>query len=137
MMVISRHQQLPGVFMAKQILVVVTNPVPGKEGEYNRWYNEQHLNDVLRVVPGMVAAQRFELAYDAAKSLPGRYLAIYEMETDDADPKAPLIALGKATEAGQAPVSPALDGVNIVASVFKPITDRRLAPGSKPANGSK
>jgi hypothetical protein len=116
--------------MAKQILVVVTNPMPGKEEEYNRWYSEQHLDDVLRV-PGMVAAQRFKLAQDSGKGLPGPYLAIYEMDTDDPDPKATFDALGKAAESGQMPISPALDTVNIVASVFKPITERKVASRSK------
>lgn len=113
--------------MAKQILVVVTNPIPGQEDEYNRWYSEQHLDDVLRV-PGMVAAQRFKVALDSAKSLPGPYLAIYEIETDqpDADPKAVFAALSKAGDAGQMPISPALDLVNIVASVFTPITERKV-----------
>jgi hypothetical protein len=71
--------------MTKQILVVVSNPTPGHEDEYNRWYSEQHLADVLRV-PGFVAAQRFKLTMDSANSLPGPYLAIYEMESDDPNP---------------------------------------------------
>lgn len=114
--------------MAKQILVVVSNPTPGQEKEYNRWYTEQHLDDLLRM-PGFVAAQRFKLAFDSAKSLPGPYLTIYEMETDELksdDPKAAFAALTKAVEAGQMPVSPALDLVNIVASIFTPITERKV-----------
>ena len=47
--------------MAKYTFVVMTNPTPGKETEYNRWYNEQHIPDVLNV-PGFVCAQRFRLA---------------------------------------------------------------------------
>jgi len=113
--------------MTKQILVVVSNPTPGQEDEYNRWYSEQHLPDVLRV-PGFVAAQRFKLTMDSANSLPGPYLAIYEMESDEPnpDPKAAFAALSKAAEAGQMPMSSALDTVNIVASVFTPITERKV-----------
>jgi hypothetical protein len=113
--------------MAKQILVVVSNPTPGNEAEYNRWYSEQHLPDVLRV-PGFVAAQRFKLGMDSANSLPGPYLAIYEMESDDPnpDPALAFAALSKATDAGAMPISPALDTVNIVASVFTPITERQV-----------
>ena len=109
--------------MAKHILVVITDPTPGQEEEFNRWYTEEHLNDVLRV-PGFVAAQRFKLTMDGAKSLPARYLAIYEMETDD--PKAAFAALGKAAQSGQMPTSPAMDNVNVVASVFTPITERKV-----------
>ena len=111
----------------KQILVVISNPTPGQEAEYNRWYSEQHLGDVLRV-PGFVAAQRFKLDFDGAKSLPGPYLAIYEMETEGstADPKATFAALAKAAESGQMPMTPALDTVNMVASIFTPITERKV-----------
>jgi hypothetical protein len=120
--------------MAKQILVVVSNPMPGQEDEYNRWYSEQHLDDVLRV-PGIVAAQRFKLALDGAKSLPGPYLAIYEMETDDPapDPKETFEALAKAASSGQMPMTPALDMVNMVASVFRPITERKVNAGAAAA----
>ena len=44
--------------MAKYTFVVLTNPTSGKEAEYNKWYNDQHIPDVLNV-PGFVAAQRF------------------------------------------------------------------------------
>jgi hypothetical protein len=33
--------------------------------------------------------------------------------------------LAKVTESGQMPISPALDTVNIVSSVFSPITERK------------
>lgn len=120
--------------MAKQILVVVSNPIPGHDEEYNRWYSEQHLDDVLRV-PGMIAAQRFKLALDGAKSLPGPYLAIYEMETDDPapDPKETFEALAKAASGGQMPMTPALDTENMVASVFRPITERKVSAAAKSA----
>ena len=109
--------------MAKHYLVVVTNPKPGQEEEFNKWYTEQHLDDVLKV-PGFVAAQRFKVNLDAAKSLPGPYLALYEMESDD--PQATFDGLEKATMTGQMPISPALDTVNIVSSVFTPITERKV-----------
>lgn len=109
--------------MAKHVLVVVSNPTPGKEEEYNKWYSEQHLDDVLKV-PGFVAAQRFKLNLDGAQSLPGPYLALYEMETDD--PKATFAGLEVASNNGQMPISSALDMVNIVSSVFTPITERKV-----------
>ena len=69
----------------KYTFVVLTNPTPGKEEEFNRWYNEQHIPDVLQA-RGFVAAQRFRLADqgnapDADRS--HKYLALYEIETDD------------------------------------------------------
>lgn len=67
-------------------LVVWTNPVPGRDAEYNAWYNDIHLPEVL-AVPGYVAATRYELSPEPRR-MPGveeyvpaqRYLAIYELE---------------------------------------------------------
>ena len=44
--------------MPRYNLIVLTNPVDGREDEYNDWYTNVHLDDVLKV-PGVVAAQRF------------------------------------------------------------------------------
>lgn len=70
--------------MARYAFVVHTNPVEGREDEYNDWYSGPHLAD-LRRLPGVVSARRFRIAdaqiRDAAS--PHRYLAIYEIETDD------------------------------------------------------
>jgi len=70
--------------MAKHVFVVLTNPVEGKEDAYNEWYTNVHLGDVLKV-PGIVAAQRFKLS-DVQRGeppFPWRYLALYEIDTDD------------------------------------------------------
>ena len=59
---------------------------PEQVGEFNRWYDEVHLKEVLEV-PGVVAASRYEL--DAAQMMPGEdgfgrgFLAIYEIEAED------------------------------------------------------
>ncbi len=69
----------------KYTFVVLTNPTPGKDAEFNRWYNEQHIPDVLNAA-GFVAAQRFKLAEtQMAPKLDQthQYLALYEIETDD------------------------------------------------------
>ena len=41
--------------MQKHIFIVYTNAVEGRDDEYNAWYDDQHLNDVLKI-PGVVAA---------------------------------------------------------------------------------
>jgi len=35
--------------MAKYLLLVTSNPVEGRDAEYNRWYTEEHLRDVLKL----------------------------------------------------------------------------------------
>jgi len=39
-------------------LIVFTNPVEGRDDEYNDWYTNTHLPDVLKI-PGITGAQRF------------------------------------------------------------------------------
>lgn len=48
------------------------------EEDFNRWYNEKHLPEVL-ACPGFISAERFECG-----SGQPRYLAIYELESEDA-----------------------------------------------------
>lgn len=67
--------------MGKYCLVVITTPVQGKDDEFNDWYTNQHIPDVLRV-PGFISAQRLKIMPETS-DLPGRYIAIYQMETDD------------------------------------------------------
>lgn len=71
--------------MARHVLLVFTNPLPGQDDEYNRWYDGQHVPDVLRI-PGFVGARRFRVESEAANAgglPPTKYLAIYEVESDD------------------------------------------------------
>ena len=68
--------------MKQFALVVFSNPVAGREDEYNNWYTNQHLADVLKV-PGFLSAQRFTLGV-ADPGAKWKYLAIYEFESDDA-----------------------------------------------------
>jgi hypothetical protein len=69
--------------MAAYKFVVLTNPAPGREDEFNDWYNGRHLDDVLSV-PGFVAAQRLEHAgLERDSSAKYKYLTIYDIESDD------------------------------------------------------
>ncbi|MEA3300939.1 MAG: DUF4286 family protein [Pseudomonadota bacterium] len=72
--------------MNEYVLVVYSNPAPGREAEYNDWYNNQHLRDVLQQ-PGYVSARRFKLTDfkldDAMPNPAHRYVAFYNMVTDD------------------------------------------------------
>jgi hypothetical protein len=67
--------------MKRFAMVVQSSPVAEREDEYNNWYENQHLPDILRV-PGFKSAQRFVLAQDD-KCAVSKYMAIYEFETDN------------------------------------------------------
>ena len=70
--------------MPRHLFVVYTNAVAGREHEYNDWYKGQHVADLL-ACPGVVSARRFELAEQQLNDKPAafKYLALYEVETDD------------------------------------------------------
>ena len=56
------------------LLMLWTDVDPQYEDEFNRWYNEEHINRLLQV-PGFLSAGR----YRALKGGP-KYLAMYELE---------------------------------------------------------
>jgi len=68
---------------AKPILYLVALSFDGsqREQEFNKWYNEVHVPDVLKA-PGVIGATRYE-AIRAQEAQP-RYLAIYELESEEA-----------------------------------------------------
>ncbi|MDT5015671.1 MAG: hypothetical protein QOD39_1831 [Mycobacterium sp.] len=77
--------------MAQDIFIVLTNPIEGEDEAFNKWYDAQHVPEVL-AVPGVVAAQRYDIAEvnvpddeDLPAQLPPpthRYLVIYELDSD-------------------------------------------------------
>jgi hypothetical protein len=64
-------------------MLVLTNPKPGREDEFNQWYTERHIHDVVNI-PGFVSARRFRYAELPDTPPPKfRYFATYELHTDD------------------------------------------------------
>jgi hypothetical protein len=113
--------------MAKYTFVVMSNPTtPGQEAEFNEWYNKVHIPDVLNV-PGFVAAQRFKLAdTQFADGKPAhRYLALYEIETEDI--KGSFNELQKRVGTADMFMSPAIDMKGLMAATFTPVAERVLA----------
>jgi hypothetical protein len=67
--------------MAKWLLLAHTNCAdPSREAEYNNWYDNTHLPDVLEI-PGFVRAIRYVTS--DTEAAPGKFLAAYEIETED------------------------------------------------------
>ena len=106
--------------MPSFVLRVLSNPLPGREDEYNRWYSEQHLNDVLKV-PGFLSAQRFELALDDPLST-WRYMALYEFESED--PMQSLEALKARAGGPDMVISEAMDLSHYTVAAFAAITPK-------------
>jgi hypothetical protein len=102
--------------MTTCVQLALSNPVPGREDEYNRWYDQEHLlHGVL--TPGMLAGQRFRRAAGPWPSGRHDYLALYELD----DPTRALAALARARGTDAMPISPAID----MTTVQPPILWRR------------
>ena len=67
----------------KHLVVVLTEPTEGREAEYNDYYENRHLDDVLATTD-WTSAQRFKLVDQQGMPCPLPYLAVYEVEADDA-----------------------------------------------------
>ena len=66
----------------KHLVVVLTEPVPGRESEFDDYYENTHLDEVLATT-GWEKAQRFRLTDQTGRECPLPYLALYEVEADD------------------------------------------------------
>jgi uncharacterized protein (TIGR02118 family) len=105
----------------KYVFVVYTKPTPGKEEEFNRWYDEVHIPDVLRL-PGFLSATRYR--YEAVANTSESthpYLALYTVETDDIH--ATQAALTAAANTPAMPLNDALDLPGVKSSYFVALQD--------------
>jgi hypothetical protein len=94
----------PTAGQQQHVLLALTNPAPGREDEFNDWYDTHHLPETLEAIDGRVATQRYRLASGQRQDqwlaavpgraagdmerqpeqwLPWRYLALHELEGDD------------------------------------------------------
>lgn len=121
--------------MAKGLLIVLSKPSSEeRDGEYNDWYDDTHLVDLVNV-PGVTSASRYKLAgtqmrEGASLGLP--YLAIYELEGDDLSQVTAAISGGAGD--GGFRMSDAIDLDTAEAVVFElitaPVTEASLAASS-------
>ena len=103
-------------------MVTIFNAKEGMEDEFNDWYSNHHMPQALKV-PGMKTGQRFRLAeHQRPGSTPQwKYLAYYEVETDDLEG---LLAEIKSREGTPALVSTTTIEPGGSVMVFEPITEK-------------
>jgi hypothetical protein len=79
--------------MTKQgLLLMMTDIDPANEEDFNRWYEEEHLDERLRI-PGFINARRFTALEGGPK-----YLALYDLESPEVLQSAPyrdVVGAGK------------------------------------------
>ena len=93
---------------------VRSNAVPGREAEFDSWYDEVHLPEVL-AIPGFLSAQRYRLSEQ--QMFPDQrygWLAVYEIDTDDVED-----TLDRLRGASHLQMSDAFDFASIDAAVFE------------------
>ena len=67
----------------KTLYIVRSNPNESRGQEFNDWYDNVHFPEVMKV-EGFLSAERFELnAVNSWGEQPYRYLAIYEIDSDN------------------------------------------------------
>ena len=103
----------PAMFM-----VMVDVPAD-KEEEFNHWYNEEHLAELL-VVPGVLSAAR----YEAIRSGP-KHLAFYELENADVV-RSEAFTSRPTTEWGKR-IGPRVIGTNFSNNVYEMIYPEALS----------
>ncbi len=108
--------------MARHVVVVLSEPVAGRAGEFNDWYENTHIDEVLASA-GWASGQRFELAAEQGAPCPLRHLALYEVEADD-----PAEALKRLNESrSQREQSDAFERSSAALWVFSPTGPRHEA----------
>jgi hypothetical protein len=106
--------------MSRNVLVVLSDPVPGLEDEYNQWYDEVHLPEVL-ALEGFTSAARFVVPGPSGLARPRlrqKYLAVYGISGDVADATA---SLRDAVRSGRIVLPACIDSDSICITPFSPV----------------
>jgi hypothetical protein len=111
--------------MPTYYFMVLSNPADGQEDEFNSWYDEEHIEDLLSV-EGITSAQRYRFAAlgPGQDEAAYRYAAIYEAEADDVATAQQnlMTALTSGRFARSDAIAP-----GALATWFEPIGERRTA----------
>ena len=107
--------------MTKYTYITLSNAADDRHDEFNEWYTNVHIVDVVNQVPGVVSAQRFQLAPVQRREPPHpwRYLAIYQIDTEDL--QATMRSLQELSGSPAMPVSDSFDPKHL-ALVFEAIS---------------
>lgn len=116
--------------MQEYRFVVFTNPTEGQEAQFDEWYVNQHLPDVLKI-PGFKTGQRFALESAQLRDgpHPWQFMTIFELETDDL--AATLAELARRANTPLMPMSPSI-APHRMAYAFKAVTPKLQAPEPTP-----
>ncbi len=93
--------------MKHSLLLAWSSPVEGREADFDEWYDGTHIPQVRAALPDVGQVTRYQLVDVEGTGGPDRYLAIYELGTDDVTQAA--TALGAAAASGALDMTDAMD----------------------------
>ena len=97
------------------VMMVFVDVDPEMDADFNAWYNQEHVSDLLRM-PGFLNAAR----YQALKGGP-RYLACYELESVEALQSPEYLEIRRNPSEWTRKMSLAVNGHNYVRNVYTQI----------------
>ena len=62
----------------EHMLSVRATVEPGREAEFNRWYDHEHVPDAVRMLPGCIGAARYKVVLGDGSH---QYMALYAFES--------------------------------------------------------
>lgn len=117
--------------MARHLMLALTNPLPDKEAEYNRWYDDIAY-PIYKSLPGLVPLGRFK-AVDVPHMFPFQmenqfqYLSLYSFETED--PVAFVAQIGiRLQNKSQYYLSETIDQSRFCGPIYVAINDPNFEP---------
>ncbi len=92
--------------MGKYVMIAQSAPLPGREAEYDAWYDAVHMKDIC-ALPGVTGGRRFTATPFAMPEPGAPRIAIYDIETDN--PAAFMAEMGRRSADGTITRSDAMD----------------------------
>jgi hypothetical protein len=123
--------------MSDGLYLVLSDPHPGQDGEFNRWYIDEHMREVLSALPGLAYAQRYRrMDADArARQLPG-YMTVYGVSAGAEAELAQAVEAqrnrvsalgGRPDGSARLRISPSMDVSTLVSGIYLPISEPQSA----------
>jgi hypothetical protein len=112
--------------------LVFSNPVEGREDEFNEWYDTVHVPEVL-AVPGMISAQRAAFLETETGKAGGlspdvhRFCVVYEM---DGDPDEVMTEIRRRIEIGEMSMNDCIDMTSVQMHWWTQQGPKQMAPSS-------
>lgn len=97
----------------RQAIIALVNPTAGMEDEFNDWYPNTHLPEVV-ALPGFISAQRYAVPDELLGQVPYSHATVYEIEGSALQAQATLFGAGLE-------MSPSFDVARMVFLPFSPV----------------